>query len=231
MTSPFQPLGLPARPDLTDDDVRAAWRRVAAATHPDRADRGDPAAFAAAAAAYTLLRTATGRGEALADLADLTDGRAPGHRVPGGKDRLARATVAAGSRIRFGRPLRLAVRLLAAVAAGALAVAGVGWQPASFAVITGALTWLLLTGRSDLAGPGRWGGGTGTKAAKAREGRAARARAGGCAAARPERGPGGRPRDVRPPLQAAGARLSQRQCRRRRTCALPSPCAVCAPLH
>ena len=29
-------------PDLTDDDVRAAWRRIAAATHPDRDDGGDP---------------------------------------------------------------------------------------------------------------------------------------------------------------------------------------------
>jgi len=40
---PFAALGLAARPDLTDDDVRAAWRRIAASTHPDRADGGDPA--------------------------------------------------------------------------------------------------------------------------------------------------------------------------------------------
>src|ERR1700747_908515 len=53
---PFRVLGLPARPDLTDDDIRAAWRRIAAATHPDRADGGDPARFAGAAAAYTELR-------------------------------------------------------------------------------------------------------------------------------------------------------------------------------
>src|SRR5205807_5432975 len=65
---PFAALGLPARPDLTDDDIRAAWRRIAAATHPDRADGGDPARFAAAAAAYTELRTRYGRGEAYADL-------------------------------------------------------------------------------------------------------------------------------------------------------------------
>ena len=65
---PFSALGLPARPDLTDDDIRAAWRRIAAATHPDRADGGDPARFAAAAAAYTELRTRYGRGEAYADL-------------------------------------------------------------------------------------------------------------------------------------------------------------------
>jgi curved DNA-binding protein CbpA len=65
---PFGVLGLPATPDLTDDDVRAAWRRIAAATHPDRADGGDPTRFALAAAAYTDLRTRYGRGEAYADL-------------------------------------------------------------------------------------------------------------------------------------------------------------------
>ena len=66
---PFSVLGLPARPGLTDDEVRAAWRRIAAATHPDRADGGDAARFAAAAAAYTAIRTGFGRAEALADLA------------------------------------------------------------------------------------------------------------------------------------------------------------------
>ncbi len=66
---PFAELGLPALSELTDDDVRAAWRRIAAATHPDREDGGDPARFGAAAAAYALLRTSFGRGEALADLA------------------------------------------------------------------------------------------------------------------------------------------------------------------
>ena len=65
---PFSALGLPARADLTDDDVRSAWRRIAAATHPDRADGGDPGRFALAAAAYTMLQTRSGRGEALADL-------------------------------------------------------------------------------------------------------------------------------------------------------------------
>ena len=69
MKDPFAVLGLPARPDLTGDEIRAAWRRMAAATHPDRADGGDPARYAEAAAAYTTLRTASGRGEAYADLA------------------------------------------------------------------------------------------------------------------------------------------------------------------
>ena len=61
--------------------MRAAWRRIAAATHPDREDGGDPARFGAAAAAYVLLRTSFGRGEALADLADGAGRPRPG---PGG---------------------------------------------------------------------------------------------------------------------------------------------------
>jgi hypothetical protein len=65
---PFAELGLPAVAELTDIDVHAAWRRIAAATHPDREDGGDPARFGAAAAAYVLLKTSFGRGEALADL-------------------------------------------------------------------------------------------------------------------------------------------------------------------
>ena len=36
---PFGALGLPPDRGLTDDDVRAAWRRIATATHPDRAER------------------------------------------------------------------------------------------------------------------------------------------------------------------------------------------------
>src|SRR5271170_4793581 len=75
--NPFALLGLPTRPGLSDDDVRAAWRRIAAATHPDREDGGDPARFGAAAAAYVMLRTGFGRGEALADLGL---GRATDHR-------------------------------------------------------------------------------------------------------------------------------------------------------
>jgi curved DNA-binding protein CbpA len=35
-TNPFAVLGLPERPDLDDETVRAAWRPIAAATHPDR---------------------------------------------------------------------------------------------------------------------------------------------------------------------------------------------------
>ena len=67
-TNPFAALGLPARPDLTDEQVRTAWRPVAAATHPDRPDGGDPARYAEASAAYAVLRTPWGRSEAYADL-------------------------------------------------------------------------------------------------------------------------------------------------------------------
>ena len=72
--NPFAALGLPERPDLTDEQVRAAWRKIAAATHPDRPDGGDLARYTAASAAYAELRTPWGRSEAYADLADRPDG-------------------------------------------------------------------------------------------------------------------------------------------------------------
>lgn len=208
---PFAALGLTARPDLTDDDVRAAWRRVAAATHPDRQDGGDPERFAAAAAAYTELRTRFGRGEALAEaepgrrgvrlrggkagtghdaagtaggggrtVADPgaaqpadstgrgrgTTGTGTGASAPGGQALATEGSVTAGSswrlpvaaariaaRVRRGRPARLALRVLAAVAASTAAVAVAGAQPAGPALVTGAVTWLALTARQDLAPP------------------------------------------------------------------------------
>jgi hypothetical protein len=195
---PFAALGLAARPDLTDDDVRAAWRRVAAATHPDRADGGDPARFAAAAAAYTELRTRFGRGEAMADARSAGSpgrrrgaawfrrgaawfrrrstrgtgrrrgmtGTGHGARVPGGpalategsvntgsSRRLAAAAGRLAARIRRGRPGRLALRVLAAAAASAAAMAAAGSGPAGPALVTGVLTWLVLTARQDLAPP------------------------------------------------------------------------------
>lgn len=149
---PFAALGLPARPGITDDEVRAAWRRVAAATHPDRADGGDPARFAQAAAAYTLLRTPFGRNEALADLAGPQPGAAPGpHRPSGGPRRHEPALLL--TRVRRGRPAVLALRLAIVAVVSAAAVASAGASPATPALITGALTWLLLTARHDLAPP------------------------------------------------------------------------------
>ncbi len=195
---PFAALGLPARAGLTDDDVRAAWRRLAAATHPDRADGGDPDRFARAAAAYTALRTTSGRGEALADRAG-PGARPPGVRWPGHLGRAAdtrpadasladapqadvtgagvtaevggpaavdgtaplpvlqpgraRGSYSLVSRIRRGRPGRLAVRLLIAAAVTGVAGAVAGWHPATPALAVGALTWLLCTARNDLAPP------------------------------------------------------------------------------
>jgi hypothetical protein len=156
---PFAVLGLAPRPGLTDDAVRAAWRRVAAATHPDREDGGDPQRFAVAAAAFTALRTGFGRGEALADLAA---GRARGAQPGRGSSvtprfswlysgRVARCA----ARVRGGRPRRLAVRVLATLAASAAAVAAAGFQPAGLALVTGAATWLACTARADLAPPRR----------------------------------------------------------------------------
>jgi len=126
---PFRVLGLPRRADLSDDDVRAAWRRIAAATHPDREDGGDPATFGAAAAAYAMLRTAYDRGETLANL---DPGARPGARPP---------------RARAGR---LALRAAAAAAVSAGAFAAAGWAPAPIGVAVGALTWLAVTARRDL---------------------------------------------------------------------------------
>ena len=67
--NPFTVLGLPTDPDVSDEQVRAAWRAIAAATHPDRPDGGDVQRYTAAANAYAQLRTAWGRSEAYADLA------------------------------------------------------------------------------------------------------------------------------------------------------------------
>jgi hypothetical protein len=132
---PFETLGLPARADVTDDDVRAAWRRIAAATHPDRDDGGDPARFAVAAAAYAALRTSYGRGEALADMR----AHGTGSRLP-----------LSGGGLR-GRTLLLGARALGAAAVGTIAVLAAGWTPGAIGVLTGTLTWLAATGRHDLA--------------------------------------------------------------------------------
>ena len=122
---PFATLGLPARADLPDEEVRAAWKRIAAATHPDRDDGGDAARFGAAAAAYDALRTSFGRGEALADLGH--GGRALGFhgRAPGLR----------------GRGWRVALRAVAAAGVTAAAVLAAGWTPATVGLLAGALTW------------------------------------------------------------------------------------------
>jgi hypothetical protein len=152
MTGPFTALGLPARPDLTDEDVRAAWRAIATATHPDREDGGNPARYAAASAAYAALRTPWGRSEAYADL------RAQA--VPAA--RAARGTSRAGgwraarlwlTRLWYGRRWRLLLRVLAAVLLGLVAVRSGAGGPAAAGVVAGLAVWLALTVRGDMAPP------------------------------------------------------------------------------
>jgi len=164
--NPFDALGLPARPDLTDEQVRAAWRAIAAATHPDRADGGDVARYTEASAAYAVLRTPWGRSEAFADLGLAADDTSPlpaveadgppastaEARSAGPADLLA-AVVQLPARIRHGRPLRLVIRALAAALLSLAVLHLIPGQPAAPALVTGLITWFLLTGRSDLAPP------------------------------------------------------------------------------
>jgi hypothetical protein len=178
-TDPFAALGLPARNDLTNEQVRAAWREIAAATHPDRPDGGDIGRYTAAASAYAQLRTQWGRSEAYADQAEAEAGYGTGDRngygspgsataplpvVGGDPDeapprpgaaaaRLARAGWLLPARIARGRPLRLALRGIAAAVMSAVVLRLVGGQPAGPAVVTGIITWFVLTGRGDLAPP------------------------------------------------------------------------------
>ena len=165
--NPFTALGLPARPGLDDEQVRDAWRAIAAATHPDRPGGGDPAAYAAAAAAYAQLRTPWGRGEALADLAatdDAGDLGGPGGPRPARSPRTPLAGSAAPGwrtvtglpgRVRRGRPAVLAARTAAAAGvaiAAAMLIPGAASEPA---VIAGSALWWALTARSDLTPPRR----------------------------------------------------------------------------
>ena len=151
--NPFAALGLPPDPGLTDDQVRAAWRAVAAATHPDRDDGGNPAAYGAAAAAYAQLRTPWGRSEALADLGAVpyVPPAEPGPARPG--TAAWRALVMLPARVRHGRPLRLAARAAIAAAVALLAVTVIPGNPAVPAVAAGAFLWLAFTARGDLAPP------------------------------------------------------------------------------
>jgi hypothetical protein len=179
--NPFVTLGLPERPDLDDETVRAAWRAIAAATHPDRPDGGDLARYTQASAAFAELRTPWSRSEAYADVVDQArrdgrygaypdaqpDGSDPGADpgteplpvIPGaaaGSDprwpgQLLIALVWLPARIQRGRPLRLLIR--AALAAGlSLAVlALIPGNPSAPADIAVLITWFVLTGRKDLA--------------------------------------------------------------------------------
>jgi hypothetical protein len=160
--NPFQALGLPERPDLTDEQVRAAWRTIAAATHPDRPDGGDLARYTAASAAYAELRTPWGRSEAYADLADQAgDGPATApipvisgdERAPEPPWQLLRALTQVPARICSGRPLRLAIRGLIAAALSLVVLQLIPGTAAAPADIGGLILWFVLTGRKDLAPP------------------------------------------------------------------------------
>jgi hypothetical protein len=153
---PFTALGLPARPDLGDEQVRAAWRQVATATHPDRPDGGDPARYAAASAAYAILRTAWGRSEAYADLATPLTGRVVTPAATAARPlRLTpwRTLAVVPARIWHGRPARLVLRIAAAVVLAGLATRTSAGTPAIAGLVTGIGVWLVLTVRADLTPP------------------------------------------------------------------------------
>ena len=162
--NPFEALGLPARPDLSDEQVRAAWRQIAAATHPDRPDGGDLARYTAASAAYAELRTPWGRSEAYADVMEADDGpvtaplpvvpgerAAPGEAVPPWQPLIALAQLPA--RIRRGRPRRLLLRAVIAAVLSLLVLRLIPGTAAAPADVFGLGLWFVLTGRKDLAPP------------------------------------------------------------------------------
>ena len=144
-----------SRNNLTDEQVRAAWRAIAAATHPDRPDGGDVEKYTAAATAYGQLRTAWGRSEACADLAtDQPYVPAPAAQLPRAPGvSILRAVLLLPARIRHGRPLRLLLRAIVAALLSLLVLHLVPGQPSGPAVVTGLITWFMLTARGDLAPP------------------------------------------------------------------------------
>src|SRR5277367_5732000 len=115
--NPFETLGLPTRPDLDDDQVRAAWRAIATATHPDRPDGGDPAWYAQASAAYAQLNSGWGRSEAYADQLEAQNGGTIPLPFfihdPAPAPRTYRPLRLLPVRIVHGRPLRLLIRAAA----------------------------------------------------------------------------------------------------------------------
>jgi hypothetical protein len=155
--NPFDALGLPTDPDLTDEQVHAAWRKVAAATHPDRPDGGDLARYTQASAAYAQLNSPWGRSEAYADLLEGLPDTTPlppvtytGQRPPS-----IRPLRLLPSRIVHGRPLRMLIRAAIAALLSLVVLWLIPGQPAAPADITGLALWFAFTARSDLAPPPR----------------------------------------------------------------------------
>jgi hypothetical protein len=153
--NPFEVLGLPVRADLSDAQIRTAWRDIAAQTHPDRSDGGDMTAYTAAATAYAQLRTSWGRSEAYADLA-VTEPYVPAPeptsaRWPGVNPGPGLRTIPA--RIRHGRPARLFLRAVAAALLCLLVLALIPGQASGPAIVTGLVVWFFCSARADLAPP------------------------------------------------------------------------------
>jgi hypothetical protein len=154
--NPFTVLGLPTDPDLTDEQVRAAWRAIAAATHPDRPDGGNVPRYTAATNAYAQLRTAWGRSEAYADLTaglPSTVAPAPAHLRGELRAGLLGMAVLLPARIWRGRPRHLALRAVVTALLSLVVVNLVPGQPSGPPVVTGLVTWFVLTARGDLAPP------------------------------------------------------------------------------
>ena len=171
-TNPFEILGLPVRRDLTDEQVDAAWRKIAVATHPDRPDGGDLARYTQASAAFAELRVPWSRSEAYADVVEQArtqgydglddDGQPyteplpsvpfdPESGIPYG-DPVA-ILLQLPSRISRGRPLHLALRAIIAAALSLIVLQLIPGSPAAPADILGLIIWFVLTGRKDLAPP------------------------------------------------------------------------------
>ena len=144
-------------PDLSDAQVRTAWKDIAAETHPDRPGGGDITDYTAAATAYAQLRTRLGtvRGLRRPRRRPSPHVPVPGSPVsrPTGLADLGRRLLLVPARIRHGRPLRLAARALAAALLSLLVLALIPGQASGPAVVTGLVIWFFFTARADLAPP------------------------------------------------------------------------------
>jgi hypothetical protein len=157
--NPFETLGLPTRPDLDDDQVHAAWRAIAAATHPDRPDGGDPAWYAQASAAYAQINSPWGRSEAYADMLDVQNGGTiPLPLIfhdPSPARRTYRPLRLLPTRIMHGRPVRLLIRAGACAGLSLFVLWLIPGSAAAPADVAGLIWFFALTARSDLAPPPR----------------------------------------------------------------------------
>ena len=157
-TNPFEILGLPVRRDLTDEQVDAAWRKIAVATHPDRPDGGDLARYTQASAAYAQLRDPWARSEAYADVMEGQPDTTPLPPVAPGFETDQpppgyRPLLLLPERIWHGHPLRLALRAITATLLSLVVLSLIPGSAAAPADVFGLGLWFVLTARSDLAPP------------------------------------------------------------------------------